>query len=194
MANLYDTIKSAGDYIAKTAKDASELVKLSVDIRERYSLVNRKFKEIGRQYYKDHKEDEEPEYDEIFLINEAREQVKEMKIRMAELRGDVVCKNCGKLAKDEDIFCSRCGAKLDRPENEHDFFYTDEEFEKEFEGEEFDEEEEYPKDEFPDDDLDLDFPDPYEEMDDDDPGEGENGKTKYVDELDETDDLSDILY
>lgn len=125
MANIGDKFASAGSFIVDRAKDVSGYARLSIDLKTKEGYVESKYKELGKAYYEDHKDDEEPAYDIMLMIAEANEQIAEIKEELTAMKGMVVCKSCGHEVRDDDIYCSKCGAKIERPEPEPDFFDND---------------------------------------------------------------------
>ena len=71
-----DFFNKLGDVITETGKDVSQKVsdltgiaRLNMDVRKREDFVKKQYTEIGKQYYELHKEDEEPFFEEIKLID-----------------------------------------------------------------------------------------------------------------------------
>ncbi len=66
-----------------------------------------------------------PDFDVVLLINEAKQEIEEIKEQLIVMKGVSVCKACGHEIKDDDVFCSKCGMKIERDLEEPDFFSDD---------------------------------------------------------------------
>ena len=75
--------------------------------------VQRLYREIGRQYYDLHKNDEEPLCEEVELITEMLGELLEMKKAVAQFKGKRVCPDCGAPNDDDALFCKKCGARCE---------------------------------------------------------------------------------
>lgn len=110
---LGNTLSAAGKDGLNKAKEFKDTAKITVDIKEREGAIQRMYRELGKAYYHDHKDDETPEYDQIFAIKAAFEEIGELKANKDEIRGIKRCSCCGNIVSQEAKFCASCGAKCE---------------------------------------------------------------------------------
>lgn len=66
-------MSEAGKGVSQKAKDITGIAKLKLDIKSKEDYVNKLYMAIGKRYYEMHHEDAEPLFEEISLIEEAKE-------------------------------------------------------------------------------------------------------------------------
>lgn len=115
---LSDTIVTVSKDATQKAKSISEIAKLRLDIRTKEDDINKKYQQIGKLYFEEHKDDEEPAYEQIISIKEAQEVLEELRGQLGQIKGVQQCPACGKEMDLDADFCSKCGAKLDIFEEE----------------------------------------------------------------------------
>ena len=113
---LGNTISAAGKDGISKAREWADTAKISVDIKEREGAIQKMYRELGKAYYHDHKEDEAPAYDQIAAIRAAFEEIGELKANKDEIRGIRRCPECGQMIARDANFCSNCGAKCEKTE------------------------------------------------------------------------------
>lgn len=124
MMELFDkisnTLSAAGKDGLNKAKELKDTAKLTMDIKEREGAIQKYYRELGKVYYQDHKEDLSPEYELVSEIRAAFEEIGELKSVKDEIRGIKRCKSCGNTVTPDANFCSNCGEKCEteEPENE----------------------------------------------------------------------------
>ena len=84
-----------------------------MDIKEREGAIQKMYRELGKAYFQDHKDDETAEYDQVLAIKAAFEEIGELKASKDEIRGIKRCKECGNPVSQEAKFCANCGAKCE---------------------------------------------------------------------------------
>lgn len=110
---LSNTISAAGKDGLSKAKEIKDTAKISVDIKEREGAIQRMYVELGKAYYRDHKCDSAPEYDQILAIKAAFEEIQELKASKDDIRGIRRCPSCGAVISQEAKFCASCGVKCE---------------------------------------------------------------------------------
>lgn len=110
---LSNTISAAGKDGLNKAKELKDTAKISMDIKEREGAIQRMYRELGKAYYQDHKDDANAEYDQILAIKAAFEEIGELKANKDEIRGIKRCPECGNPVSQEANFCASCGAKCE---------------------------------------------------------------------------------
>lgn len=112
---LGTTISAAGKSGLSKAKEIKDTAKIAMDIQEREAAIRKYYQELGQIYYQAHKDDEEPEYEQIEAIKAAFEEIGELKAAKDEIRGIRRCPDCGGAVADDANFCPSCGAKCEDP-------------------------------------------------------------------------------
>ena len=113
---LGNTISAAGKDGINKAREWKDTAKISVDIKEREGAIQKMYRELGKAYYRDHKDDVAPDYEQIAAIKAAFEEIGELKANKDEIRGIRRCPECGQIMSREANFCSNCGAKCEAAE------------------------------------------------------------------------------
>ena len=75
------------------------------------------YEKLGKLYYQSLKNNtniEEQSSKIILEIESMNGELKELKSKIAELKGSVVCSNCNNTVSDSFEFCPKCGAKIDK--------------------------------------------------------------------------------
>jgi len=115
---LGDTIVSVSKDATPKAKDLSELARIRMEMRAKNDYLNKLYLEIGKCYYELHKDDECREFDDhMQLIEESLESLEELKKQSGQIKGVASCSVCGQNMPLDAEFCSKCGAKLEKPVN-----------------------------------------------------------------------------
>ncbi len=103
---LQDTVIMAGAKAGQTAKELTERAKLQYEIRTRESYLGELYKELGKDYYARHKDDEDADFDEIENL---LEELSDLHQQMADRRGARRCPVCNSLVPAESDYCGKCG-------------------------------------------------------------------------------------
>lgn len=110
--NLGNKVSQAGDKIADTARNTSQINNLETSIDEYQRQIDDAFRQLGFMVYKKVKnpEREEPDYkslvDLIDKLNAARNAAQEENDR---LHGIIRCRYCGNRIPVNTSFCPNCG-------------------------------------------------------------------------------------
>lgn len=110
---LINTISETGKDGLNKAKELKDTAKITMDIKERESAIQKMYQELGKAYYQEHKNDEEPRYEQISSIKAAFEEIGELKSNRDDVRGIKRCAECGSPVSQEAKFCANCGAKCE---------------------------------------------------------------------------------
>lgn len=121
--NIGETITTKGKEVADKAKNLTDIASLKGQIATCESTIQKNYKDIGREYFESHKNDEESEYEaQFFAIKNAMTAIEELKKKINEIKGTRHCNHCNEDVPANSIFCPKCGVKL-----EDEFFDEDEE-------------------------------------------------------------------
>ena len=115
---LGNTISAAGKTGLSKAKEIKDTAKITLDIQERESAIRKLYQDLGQAYYHAHKDDENPEYEQITDIKAVFEEIGELKSAKDGIRGIRRCPKCGAAVAEDANFCPSCGAKCEKPEPE----------------------------------------------------------------------------
>lgn len=113
-----ETLNHTGKAVSEKTKQGTDIVKANLKITTEERELNDLFLEIGKLYYKNNSEN--PCCDqmkELFeKVAEKEASVEELKSKVRALKGVTVCRNCGAEVGEDNTFCGKCGAKIERPE------------------------------------------------------------------------------
>ena len=133
--NVISTSKNVVSNAGKKTDSAVKLSKLKIretqinnDIRSRYEKLG----ELCYQAYKSGDKNDDELNEQLTGLDNCYNELEEISKQTDELKNMVTCSKCGAKHKDEDAFCSVCGAKLPEkpkpePETAEDEKKTDEE-------------------------------------------------------------------
>ena len=76
---LGNTISAAGKTGLSKAKEIKDTARITLDIQEREGAIRKLYQDLGQAYYQAHKDDENPEYEQIAEIRAAFEEIGELK-------------------------------------------------------------------------------------------------------------------
>ncbi|MBD5554286.1 MAG: zinc ribbon domain-containing protein [Roseburia sp.] len=111
---LGESLVSAGKDVGQRAKDVSEIAKLKIDIKSKEDYVQKKYADLGAAYFEKHKNDEDcDDREQLFLIQEALDEIERMKAEVLRIQGAAECPKCGNKMPEGAAFCSSCGTKMD---------------------------------------------------------------------------------
>lgn len=108
-----ETITNKGKDVARKAKDIAEINNLNAQIAVQEEIIQNVYSEIGRKFYEDNKDKVNMPYQEqCQQIKDAFAEIETLKTTIQTLKGIQVCPKCGAEVKDEAVFCSMCGEKI----------------------------------------------------------------------------------
>jgi len=109
-----DVVKAAG----KKAENMIETGKIKMSIADLKGENEELFRQIGEMVYCAYEnEGEVADFSEkCGKILENKKKIDELQKKADAFMNVITCDNCGEANPDKNAFCSKCGAKLDRPE------------------------------------------------------------------------------
>ena len=111
--NLGETISATGKDVSQKVRDLTGIAKLNLDVKVKEDFVEKQYMEIGKQYFDLHKDDEEPFFEEMKLIQETLKEIEQLKAEIADLKGKKKCSACGAVVEQDAVCCNKCGAKCE---------------------------------------------------------------------------------
>lgn len=123
---LWDDIGSKvddiGEKVAKTGKEAvdktkelAQIVKLKANLRNLDKKAKTAYAKIGKEYVRLNEGKDDVIMPEVFEeIANLKDEAAEIKKQIRELKGLVVCPECGKEFENSADFCSACGTELNK--------------------------------------------------------------------------------
>jgi hypothetical protein len=110
---LGDSIQNVSKEATKKAKDLSGTVSLNAQIKESESGLEKLYKAIGEKYYNTYTADAEEKYtEECAQIKVLKEKIEKDRKSLRELKGLVLCPNCGAEVEQTAAHCPKCGTFL----------------------------------------------------------------------------------
>lgn len=106
---IQDAVIMAGSMVGQTAVELKERAELSYEIRTRENYLDELYKELGKKYYSEHKDDEGEAFTEIANL---LDELEKLRTEMAERKGVDHCPRCGAQVSREADYCGKCGEYL----------------------------------------------------------------------------------
>ena len=109
-----ETLSMRSRDMADKAKTFTDIASLKGQIVSYENKVLRNYRDIGRAYYKAHKNDLAKEFPtQMDEIATAEQKIYELKKKISELKGTKKCASCGTDIPNDSTFCSKCGHKAE---------------------------------------------------------------------------------
>ena len=112
-SKLGETITETGKDVSQKAKELTELAKLNMSMKKKEEFVQKQYLEIGKQYFALQKDDEEPFFEEISVIKEKLQEILQLELDIAAIKGQKKCPSCGILLEQDSVYCRKCGTKYE---------------------------------------------------------------------------------
>ena len=106
---FFDSLNEAGRGFGEAAKDAARTAKLNIRLRSLDDKLSKEYENLGRKYYEKHKDEDSAENRRI---QEIFTEIADTKDELADIRGEVVCPDCGEYVPKNAKFCPNCGADM----------------------------------------------------------------------------------
>lgn len=117
MDNIINDIKSTVNSAVKKSGDLLELGKVKLSLSENNTHLYDLYQKLGEMAYRANREEEEDLASEmesvVWEIDAALSEIKKLNDKLAELRSQKLCPQCGKENVVEAQYCNACGSKFD---------------------------------------------------------------------------------
>ena len=113
---LSNGMSEAGNTITQKAKDISEQSRISSEIAKNKNRRQEYITKLGEAYYQAQKKGEAANFEElIHEIDLVENIIVNLTDSLYQLKGIVICEQCGAEIPKGSAFCSSCGAQIRQP-------------------------------------------------------------------------------
>ncbi len=133
MDKLTGTLGTAGKVLSDKFNDTSNLAKLNIELKSKQTFVEKQYVSIGKKVYEIESKKDETALEEVFLIRQTLEEIKDIRHEILEIKGLQKCPHCGMEIEKAVRYCPNCGEAVD--EDEEEVKETVQDFEEEKEAE-----------------------------------------------------------
>ena len=95
MDKLTGTLGSAGKVLSDKFNDTSNLAKLNIELKSKQTFVEKQYISIGKKVYEIESKKDETALEEVFLIRQTLEEMKDIRHEILEIKGLQKCPHCG---------------------------------------------------------------------------------------------------
>ena len=113
MDKLTGTLGSAGKVLSDKFNDTSNLAKLNIELKSKQTFVEKQYISIGKKVYEIESKKDETALEEVFLIRQTLEEMKEIRHEILEIKGLQKCQHCGMEVEKTVRYCPNCGRAVD---------------------------------------------------------------------------------
>ena len=108
-------ITQTGQDVVQKTKETAEVMKFTSLIADEERRMECLYQDIGRHYFALHSESaEEPFTDMVLELKQAQEKITEYNEAIKKIKGISYCPHCNSQIPHDAVFCSTCGAKLEK--------------------------------------------------------------------------------
>lgn len=133
MDKLTGTLGTAGKVLSDKFNDTSNLAKLNIELKSKQTFVEKQYVSIGKKVYEIESKKDETALEEVFLIRQTLEEIKDIRHEILEIKGLQKCPHCGMEIEKAVRYCPNCGESVE--EDEEEVKETVQDFEEEKEAE-----------------------------------------------------------
>ena len=109
-----NAVEAMGKNVSKAAKDNVEIVRCSSAIDSCEEKIKTAYMEIGKRYYNSEEEPSREMFADLYEIIQANQkQIEDLRNRLQELKGVIICKVCGTELSRDAKFCRNCGSQIE---------------------------------------------------------------------------------
>jgi len=104
-------VSDAAHKVAQKSGEAVEYGKIKYAIYDIQNDINKIFTSLGQDVYENYKSESEcgDVSQSCEIIDAKKQEIEELEAKLADLKNNKKCPDCGKVTKKEDAFCPACG-------------------------------------------------------------------------------------
>ena len=107
-------LKVTGQTVAQKTKEIGETVQIKSQINTEKETITRLYAAIGKQIFESGNEEAEKKFfTEFASINKAMSKIAELEASLTGMDGCIFCSECGARIDKNSKFCMKCGAAVD---------------------------------------------------------------------------------
>lgn len=111
--DLKKNLTATGQTVAQKTKELTETMQLKSQLNSEKEAMMKAYAAIGKQVFETAAWDDKRKYESEFeTINECMETIAELEKKLTELDGCIFCSECGARVDKKSAFCNKCGAKI----------------------------------------------------------------------------------
>lgn len=104
-----------GQTVAQKTKEISETVQVKSQINTEKETITRLYAAIGKQVFEAAaEEDEKKFFTEFGSIRKSVNKIEDLEAQLTGMDGCIFCSECGARIDKNSTFCSKCGARIDK--------------------------------------------------------------------------------
>lgn len=111
------TVKKTAKKVSDKATEIANVTKQAVALENKKRELNKKMKLLGALYYdyvKNKTEENEQELEAcVYSIDELNNEIAELKLALANARGDIACPKCGEYVSKSKDTCPKCKSSME---------------------------------------------------------------------------------
>jgi predicted RNA-binding Zn-ribbon protein involved in translation (DUF1610 family) len=121
-----ETISSKTIMVANKAKDIAEVTSLNSQISTCESVIQKNYEILGKAYYELNKNNQEDEYaTQCTAIGDALKGIQSLTEQIQKIKGIKICTGCGGEIPGSNIYCPKCGKKVEVPTQKEETVATE---------------------------------------------------------------------
>jgi len=111
-----ESVERGAKTVSNSSKKFAEKTKMKREIARVQSDINTDYIELGKVMFEKICDDPESEYASIVSdIKDKSANLEELKALLMTLEDKITCVNCGAHIRKDQIYCDKCGTKVERP-------------------------------------------------------------------------------
>lgn len=108
-------LTSTGKQVAKKTKEITSTVQLKSQIALEKEAAAKSYEAIGKKVFDAASDEEEERFKaEFHSIRKSEAKIRELEEQLSEVDGSIFCSECGARIDKSSVFCSHCGTKVEK--------------------------------------------------------------------------------
>lgn len=107
------SLETTGRQVAKKTRDFSDTLQIKSRIAAEGEVLDGLYRSIGKKVYEQAAEEDRKRFFEEFVsIEKSLKRKAELEEELAKVDGSIFCSECGAKLEKDAVFCSRCGSRV----------------------------------------------------------------------------------